>query len=48
MTEYNADAINFAHANAQLNLTPGSSNLEIMRLDWNRPQIDGLVDYIVG
>ncbi|MCP4683087.1 MAG: methyltransferase domain-containing protein [Desulfobacterales bacterium] len=48
MTEYNADAINFARANAQLNLAPEDSNLNIMKVDWNRPQLDGLFDCIIG
>ena len=45
MTEYNADALNFAHANAHLNNCPG---LTIQKLDWRRPQLDGKFDMIVA
>ena len=45
MTEYNRDALNFARANAQLNQT---QDLDIRKLDWNRPQLEGTYDYIVG
>lgn len=45
MTEHNQDALNFARANTLLN---NASNLEIKELDWNRPEIEGLFDYIVG
>ena len=45
MTEYNQDALSFASANALLNNLTG---LEIKELDWNRPQVKGTFDYIVG
>ena len=48
LTEYNADALNFAHANAQHNLSSEESSLEITRLDWNNPQLEGSFDYIIG
>ena len=45
MTEYNQDALNFSRANALLN---EASNLEIRALDWDKPEIEGAFDYIVG
>ena len=45
MTEYNPDALNFAHANAHLNNCP---DLPIQKLDWYRPQLDGKFDLIVA
>jgi len=48
MTEYNTDALNFARANVQINLPSVDSNLEIAELDWIKPQLEGLFDYIVG
>ncbi|MDH3883282.1 MAG: protein N-lysine methyltransferase family protein [Desulfobacterales bacterium] len=45
MTEYNPDALNFAHANAHLNNCPG---LPIRKLDWHRPQLSGKFDTIVA
>jgi len=45
MTEYNYDAINFARANAHIN---DCSNLKIMELDWNRPELEGTFDKIMG
>ena len=48
MTEYNADSLNFARANARLNALSPGSNPQIVALDWNRPQMDGLFDYVVG
>jgi len=48
MTEYNTDALNFARANAQINLHSVDSNLKITELDWSKPQLEGLFDYIVG
>ena len=45
MTDHNQDALSFARANALLN---GISNLEVKELDWNRPQVKGTFDYIVG
>lgn len=48
MTEYNTDALNFARANALNNMPLPHSNLDISALDWHRPQLDGLFDYIIG
>ncbi|MBW2615160.1 MAG: class I SAM-dependent methyltransferase [Deltaproteobacteria bacterium] len=48
MTEYNPDALNYARANAETNPPSADSNLEITQLDWNRPRLEGLFDYIVG
>lgn len=48
LTEYNTDALNFARANAKNNLASPNSNLEITSLDWNRPQLEGSFDYIIG
>jgi predicted nicotinamide N-methyase len=45
MTEYNPDALNFAHANAHLNNCPG---LPIRKLDWHRPQLSAKFDTIVA
>lgn len=45
MTEYNPDALNFAHANAHLNHCP---DLSIQKLDWHHPQIKGKFDTIVA
>ncbi|MDL1968378.1 MAG: methyltransferase domain-containing protein [Deltaproteobacteria bacterium] len=45
MTEYNHDALNFAKANAHIN---DCSNLEIMELDWNKPELKGTFDRITG
>jgi len=45
MTEYNPDALNFAHANAHLNNCPG---LPIQKLDWHHPQLKGKFDTIVA
>lgn len=45
MTELNADALNFAKANA---ITNGCDNIAIERLDWNAPHLEGRFDYIVG
>jgi hypothetical protein len=45
MTEYNPDALNFAHANAYLNNCPG---LPIRKLDWHRPRLSGKFDAIVA
>ena len=45
MTEYNPDALNFAHANAHLNNCPG---LPIRKLDWHRPQLSAKFDAIVA
>ncbi len=48
LTEYNTDAINFARANAEKNLPATDSELEIMTLDWNEPQLEGSFDVIFG
>jgi predicted nicotinamide N-methyase len=45
MTEYNPDALNFAHANAHLN---NCSDLPIRKLDWHRPRLSGRFDMIVA
>lgn len=45
LTEINADALNFARANAIYNNCP---DLPIVRLDWNAPDLSGQFDYIVG
>ena len=44
-TEYNPDALNFARANAILNK---ASNIEIKELNWNKPQLKGSFDTIIG
>lgn len=45
MTEYNPDALQFAHANAVINGCPA---LSIRELDWNRPRLADAFDYIVA
>lgn len=45
MTEYNSEALNFAHANAHLNNCP---ELPIQKLDWRRPRLKGKFDMIVA
>ena len=45
MTEYNADALNFARANACLNNCP---DLPIKKLDWNHPRLKDQFDLIVA
>ena len=45
MTENNPDALQFARANALLNECP---QLDIQALDWNKPRLTGLWDYIVA
>jgi len=45
MTEHNAQALEFARANAELN---GCPEVEIIDLDWNSPSLYGRFDYIVG
>jgi 2-polyprenyl-3-methyl-5-hydroxy-6-metoxy-1,4-benzoquinol methylase len=45
MTEHNAEALEFARANAELN---HCSDVEILDLDWNSPSLYGRFDYIVG
>jgi predicted nicotinamide N-methyase len=48
MTEYNPDALNFARANARANLSADDTGLEITELDWGKPRLEGLFDYIIG
>ena len=48
MTEYNPDALNFARANARANLSADEAGLEITELDWGKPRLEGLFDYIIG
>jgi predicted nicotinamide N-methyase len=45
MTEYNQDALQFARANTLINECP---QLDIQELDWNRPRLTGLWDYIIA
>ena len=45
MTESNRDALRFARANAFIN---GCPQLPILELDWNRPHLPCLFDYIVA
>jgi predicted nicotinamide N-methyase len=45
LTEANPDALQFAYANALINDCP---QVPILELDWNRPQLKGQFDYIVG
>ena len=47
-TEFNPDAIAFCRANALLNRNSGTPGLEIIRLDWSKPDITGSFDTIVG
>ncbi len=46
MTEYNHDALNFANANVHINNC--SSNIEIKELDWNKSELKGTFDRIIG
>jgi len=49
ITEYNSDALNFARANVHANLSADpAAFIEVARLDWNRPQLDGRFDFVVG
>ena len=41
MTEYNPHALQFAQANAHLN---NCALLPVVRLDWNRPELNGPFD----
>ena len=45
MTESDNHAINFTKANAALN---GVNNLEIGKLDWNKPSLNGRFDMIIA
>lgn len=48
MTESNRDALIFVRANALTNLPSPLTRPEIAPLDWNRPYIEGIFDYIVA
>ena len=48
MTEYNPDALNFARANARANLSADDAGIEITELDWSKPRLEGVFDYIIG
>jgi SAM-dependent methyltransferase len=48
LTEYNPDALRFARENARLNLDEKEMMPDIMPLDWNRPDLEGVFDCIVG
>ena len=48
LTEYNPDALNFARANAEKNLSSTNADLEIVELDWNKPNLEGSFDIIFG
>lgn len=50
ITEYNPDAINFAKANIQANLSAnnGGGGIEVARLDWGQPILERRFDAIVG
>ncbi len=45
LTEYDAHALNFARANALINKRP---TLVIRELDWYKPDLQDVFDYIVG
>ncbi|MFC1823724.1 methyltransferase [Thermodesulfobacteriota bacterium] len=45
ITEYDDHALNFARANALVN---HCSNLEVKKLDWNKPGMQKKFDYIIG
>ncbi|MCF8146579.1 MAG: methyltransferase [Deltaproteobacteria bacterium] len=49
ITEYNSDALDFARANVHANLSgEDAAAIEVARLDWTRPQLDGRFDFVVG
>ena len=48
LTEYNTDALNFARANAEKNRVNTDPTVEIVRLDWNEPVLEGTYDLIFG
>jgi len=49
VTEYNSDALNFARANVHANLSADPvASIDVARLDWNRPRLEGPFDAIVG
>ena len=45
LTDYNTDALNFARANAHIN---NCSHVQVDRLDWKKPDLEGRFDTIVG
>jgi predicted nicotinamide N-methyase len=45
LSEYDPHALAFARANAELN---GCSSARIVSLDWNKPELNGRFDVIVG
>ena len=45
MTDYNPHALAFARANAFFN---HCTKIQIAKLDWNDPDLEGRFDYIVG
>jgi len=48
LTESNADALNFARANALRNLSSSDPDLAIRKLDWNHPRLEGAFDTIAA
>lgn len=44
-TEYNADALAFSRANAEINQC---EHMIVQKLDWNRPTLNGQFDMIIG
>lgn len=48
LTEHNAHALEFARANAHTNLAAQGTEPRVLRLDWNRPELEGLFDLILG
>ncbi len=48
MTEYDPHAINFARANAVLNLGSDKERIDIVRLDWRSPELEHRFDIITG
>lgn len=47
MTEYDDHALEFARANARLNLGPAPTP-EIRKMDWHAPALQGPFDWIIG
>jgi predicted nicotinamide N-methyase len=50
LTEYNEDALQFARANLHANIPSGNgaSDTAVAKLDWNRPEVVGQFDVVVG
>jgi predicted nicotinamide N-methyase len=48
LTEHDPHALAFARANAERNLPDPSSRPRILKLDWMRPELNGVFDMIVG